>query len=212
MYHSTEIGDGLPVSAPEQDQKVIEKLIQEYEALERACDAMIARQEELARALYRVLPDGSQKVAVEAGDTFPGPEQREFQSPGCALGSAFASIGPAEFQKRAALGRSALPNNTVLGLKRFVLTATPDVLAEIDACEEQIQAAQLKMHEISNQILDESPVGTSDAVAKLRFISALLIDGAEMEYDYCGFEIEECANAILADHVRATEIPKVSSI
>ena len=54
-------------------------------------------------------------------------------------------------------------------------------------------------------------MGTSEAVAKLRFISALLIDGTDLEYDYCGFEIEECANAILADRVRTTEIPKISS-
>src|SRR5690606_16562317 len=99
MYHSTEISDGLPVSVRRHDQKLIAELIQEYEALERGCDAVIGRQEELARALYRVSPDGSHNETVETGDTFPDPEPREFQSLGSTQDSIFTAIGPAEFQK-----------------------------------------------------------------------------------------------------------------
>src|SRR5690606_41803401 len=104
MYHSTEISDGLPVSVPRHDQKLIAELIQEYEALERGCDAVIEREAELARALYRVSPDGSHNETVESGGTFPDPEPREFQPRGSTQDSLFSASRPAEVQKIVALG------------------------------------------------------------------------------------------------------------
>jgi hypothetical protein len=69
-------------------------------------------------------------------------------------------------------------------------------IAQINELEHQIDAASTQVNQSMFQILDMPPLSHSDAKAKLRFISSMFLDGADIEANYMSHLIDECIDAL----------------
>jgi hypothetical protein len=70
--------------------------------------------------------------------------------------------------------------------------------SEIEECEAEVQILQFKMKEVEQRILDHVPSRPQEAIAKLRFIVGLLLDGGDFDVDYFAYQVDECACVLAA--------------
>jgi hypothetical protein len=68
----------------------------------------------------------------------------------------------------------------------------------IEALEAAAARALDRLAAIEAAVLETPPASTVEAVAKLRFLSALLLTGGSLEIDYFAWLVDECAQAIQA--------------
>lgn len=69
-------------------------------------------------------------------------------------------------------------------------------IALINDLEQQIDAASTVANQMMFQILDLSPQSHTDAKAKLRFISSMFLDGADIEANYLSQLMDECIDVL----------------
>ncbi|OCX63080.1 hypothetical protein BFP70_12755 [Thioclava sp. SK-1] len=67
-------------------------------------------------------------------------------------------------------------------------------LAEIEELETEIRIYRYQLETLESVIYETEPTNMPEALAKLRFISRLVVDGVEFEADFFAFMIEECAD------------------
>lgn len=78
----------------------------------------------------------------------------------------------------------------------FINSEFATEIARINELEQQIDAASTLVNQGMFQILDMSPQSHGDAKAKLRFISSMFLDGADIEANYMSHLIDECIDVL----------------
>lgn len=78
-------------------------------------------------------------------------------------------------------------------------------IALINELEHQIDTASTAANQLMFQILDMPPQSHFDAKAKLRFISSMFLDGADIEANYLSHLMDECIDVL--DGAQVKEIP-----
>lgn len=148
--------------------------------LERKCDALLQRQDGIARDIY---------LATDWART-----------PGQSIGEAFFEKSPRitsdDFQQLSQLASHILPENFPVLRRKFVLNGCTRPVGELEKIEQAVKVIQLKMREIESEILEHMATTFDEVITKMRFIVGLLLDGAEMDTAYFAFQIEECADVL----------------
>ncbi len=101
-----------------------------------------------------------------------------------------------EFQRRAAVARHfRLPQKVLTG-SNFVEGVRPDELDRLEALDLELAVTKMQLAGVEWEITERVPESKDEAVAKLRFISALLIDNGEIEVDHFAYLVRECADVM----------------
>lgn len=193
--------DGCSVhrdASEEVDHHFISALVSQYDVLERVCDETLECQEILTRDMYRrsSTPSGDEGVVNRAcgaddvstkSGTFKARSELSFQD-----------ISFQDFKEISALAKRLVPTNFVNGMRRFILNGCSFQASEIEECEAEVQILQFKMKEVEQRILDHVPSRPQEAIAKLRFIVGLLLDGGDFDVDYFAYQVDECACVLAA--------------
>ena len=168
--------------------QTIFSLIEQFDYVETLCEEALTRQDELARQYY-VAQQGnvamtSDLVEVKTG----GLRERADMS--------ISDMSFKEFKQLHRLAQSVVPGGLPKASRRFVVNACTPGFVEIEYFEETIKLYRYRMSIIEQDILDHVPVSAQEAVAKLNFISSLMLDGGNIEVDFFAYLVEECAFVI----------------
>ncbi|MER5170196.1 hypothetical protein [Thioclava kandeliae] len=66
--------------------------------------------------------------------------------------------------------------------------------AEIEELETEVRIYRYQLNTLESVIYETEPSNLKEALAKLRFIARLVVDGVEFESDFFAFMIEECTD------------------
>ena len=94
------------------------------------------------------------------------------------------------------LAKNVVPGGLPGANRRFMINACTPEFVDVEAVEAEVQSLRALMTQIEHQVLDLVPATASDGVAKLKFMSSLMLDGVECEVDYFAYLVEECAFVI----------------
>jgi hypothetical protein len=94
------------------------------------------------------------------------------------------------------MARSVVPDGLPGVPRRFVAKACRLDVADMEFLDRQISLCRDQMAALETAILDRAPVSGREAVAKLKFMSALMLDGGDIATDYFAYLVEECAFAL----------------
>jgi hypothetical protein len=163
------------VYAPKRNRFSLPEAIALHARLENDCDALIQAQDALIRAVTR----RCQSSPDPAPPVEPGLPRGAKAQRGQPIGlphEAFAPIASSE----------------------FVLRASPDEAKSIETREFEIAQLRQSMRKVEEEIETYSPATPSDIAMKLKFLSALLVDGGEVDLDAFA-RLAEISAGILLD-------------
>ena len=173
----------------------IYSLIERYDYTENLCEEAIGREEEVARQLYATrntaAAPGKDLVEAKSGDLRPRAEM------------SISDIPFKDFQQLHRLAQTVVPGGLLNASKRFVMNACSPNFVEIEDLEEMIKLYRYRLSIIEQAVLDFVPSSASEAVAKLKFMSSLMLDGGNLEVDFFAYLVEECALVIASKMLRA---------
>lgn len=181
-----------PLANALQDQEEVSQtifsLIEQFDYVEKMCEEALGRQEQIARQYYTA-QDGktsslSDMVEVKSGDMRARSEM------------SISDIAFKDFRQLHRLAQSVVPSGLPKASRRFVVNACTPGFVEIEDLEEMIKLYRFRMSVIEQDILDKVPSSVAEAVAKLNFMSSLMIDGGNIEVDFFAYLVEECASVI----------------
>lgn len=178
-------------------ESIIE-LTREYWHFERALEDATNDLEALAR-----------RVAHDAEKALRETEQQEFE-PERKLTAQKVTYASDEVDRKSFLGQpdyvdSAVGRRRASIVRRFCLPAAvlspklklePSLDAQLEELEEheaKISLLRYHLQVLEQRILELRPPDADNALKKLKFISALVIDGKEFDMDYFAYLIQECA-------------------
>jgi len=92
--------------------------------------------------------------------------------------------------------RALLPLIKKASNVNFINNEYATEIARINELEHQIDAASALANQLMFQILDMAPQSHGEAKAKLRFISSMFLDGADIEANYLSHLIDECIDVL----------------
>ena len=168
--------------------QTIFSLIEQFDYVEKLCEEALTRQDELARQYYAAQQGGmamaNDMVEVKSGEMRVRADM------------SISDISFKDFKQLHRLAQSVVPGGLPKASRRFVVNACTPGFVEIEYFEETIKLYRYRMSIIEQDILDHVPVSAQEAVAKLNFISSLMLDGGNIEVDFFAYLVEECAFVI----------------
>jgi len=171
----------------------IAELIKQYDYVEKMCEDAIEEQEKIARRFYATQHTGpsleSDPVEVKSGDM----RSRASMS--------ISDIAFKDFQQLHRLAQAVVPKGLPNANRRFIMNACSPAFVEIEDLEEMIKLNRYRRSIIEQDILDQAPTSTAEAVIKLKFMSSLMLDGGSLEVDFFAYLVEECA-FVIANEMR----------
>ena len=168
--------------------QTIFSLIEQFDYVETLCEEALTRQDELARQYY-VAQQGNVALASDLVEVKTGGLQERADM-------SIRDMSFKEFKQLHRLAQSVVPGGLPKASRRFVVNACTPGFVEIEYFEETIKLYRYRMSIIEQDILDHVPVSAQEAVAKLNFISSLMLDGGNIEVDFFAYLVEECAFVI----------------
>lgn len=168
--------------------QTIFSLIEQFDYVETLCEEALTRQDELARQYY-VAQQGNVALASDLVEVKTGGLRERADM-------SISDMSFKEFKQLHRLAQSVVPGGLPKASRRFVVNACTPGFVEIEYFEETIKLYRYRMSIIEQDILDHVPVSAQEAVAKLNFISSLMLDGGNIEVDFFAYLVEECAFVI----------------
>ena len=164
------------------------ELIDQFEYLDKLCEDAIVHQDNLARKTYSV-PDATleptrEPVEIKTGDLV------------ARAGLNVTDLGFRDFRKLRNLAQTLVPAGLLSAKRRFLVNAFSPDISKITDLEDVIMIYRLQMGNLEHEILEYTPRNMSEAVAKLKFIAVLMLDGGDLEIDLFAYLVEECAFTI----------------
>lgn len=185
--------DSVPQNTPYSNNNSIQTMVNNYRYFERQCDAATDQLEQRAKEIVRRV-EGDMIVCnsgLVAGDC-----NRLDAPPPASLADVQFARGTKnkdEFSYRAQLARKYCIPYRVMSGTNFIEGATEHELQELEEMEVQISLLQFQLQQTESGILETVPTDADDALAKLKFISALLIDGCHIEVDHFAYVVKEAS-------------------
>lgn len=103
------------------------------------------------------------------------------------------------FKRRVELARKfCVPYQTTSGFQ-FVEGATESELEELELLDVRIRLLQYQMDQTESEILECVPTNAHDALAKLSFVSSLLINGCHLDVDHFAYIVKEATDQCSRD-------------
>ncbi|WP_101067645.1 hypothetical protein [Roseovarius salinarum] len=180
------------IASPGQDS--IQTLIGLYYDTEKRCDEAT---DELERKAKEIIA----RVDGHAADGRFGPASDGARRSGTTPASdidetnVFMEVSDKEaFSYRAQLARKYCIPYRVMSGTNFIEGVTDEDLETLENLEIRIQLLQYQLQQTEHFILDSVPEDTDNALAKLKFISALLLDGCHLDTDHFAYHVKECVD------------------
>lgn len=173
--------------------KTIQTLINSYYYFEKQCDEVMdqleQRKNEIFARVDREVLYRNSGLHPEECPPFDAP------TPAALVKTSLlpAEVGKEEFCSRVQLAQKFCIPYRIMKGSRLINGATDAELTELEDLEVRIQLYQYQLREIENEILQKIPEDADNALLKLKFISALLIDGFHMDIDYFAYLVKECS-------------------
>jgi hypothetical protein len=168
--------------------QTIFSLIEQFDYVEKLCEEALTRQEKLARQYYEDQERNSaaarELVEVKTGEMRARADM------------SISDISFKDFKQLHRLAQAVVPGGLPKASRRFVMNACTPGFVEIEDLEETIKLYRYRMSIIEQEILDHVPGSAKEAVAKLNFMSSLMLDGGDIEVDFFAYLVEECAFVI----------------
>jgi hypothetical protein len=168
--------------------QTISSLIEQFDYVEKLCEEALTRQDELARQYYAA-QQGSVALASDLVEVKTGDMRVRADM-------SISDISFKNFKQLHRLAQSVVPGGLPKASRRFVVNACTPGFVEIEDLEEMIKLYRYRMSIIEQDILDHVPYSAQEAVAKLNFMSSLMLDGGNIEIDFFAYLVEECAFVI----------------
>ena len=182
------------VPAPSAEKLSIQAQIEIFKRFEQQCDEATEELEALAKDVtYRVSQAESAEDKTSEVDL-----DNEF------FFGWKADITPTEvdqksFRRRAELARKfCVPYRVSAGFN-FVEGAMEAELEELETLDLRIRLLQYQMDQTEAEIIEMVPTSAAEAIAKLKFVSGLLINGCHLDVDHFAFIVQEAANQCSKD-------------
>ncbi|SEO27427.1 hypothetical protein SAMN04488103_11828 [Gemmobacter aquatilis] len=153
-----------------------------YLEVEAQCEAVVERQEVLSRSL------GRNPAPAHANDD---------------LHRDLSDLTFDQFREYCEQIVKVVPGRLPGSIRSALLSVEPQVMTELKELDLKVEACRIRMAMVEHAILEASPVSMAEALAKLRFISGIMLDGAEMEPLYFAHALEECT-FLIARHLPAS--------
>lgn len=173
MIHSRvppDVGPPQPGTTPAEGAPTsLAELIRLHGALEAELDAATVRRGQIARSVY---------LRTDAATPPP--------------------LSLQVFRERRSLAADALKPGMALFARRFVSRLDERAAAALQEIERRSQELHGQMAVAEEEILSRRPANPAEAIAKLHFIAACLIDSQELEQDYFAYLVGECAEVLEA--------------
>lgn len=166
------------------------KAIQYFAEIEDRCDTAIQSQDELIRKVSRRM-HGTVDTTGAADDVQPLSTQEAYRTTITATDLPFS-----EYRKIAALANSRVGPQMPMATLRFISQAGRSEIDMIEDLEAEVTELRRLMTEVEGLILENVPRSAQDATAKLTFMTGLMLDGGEIEFDYFAYIVAECAEVI----------------
>lgn len=161
------------------------ELVRMHTQFESQCEIHIEQQEMITRQLmWR-----QQLSGLNVPKFFP-PSESGSDSP------VEQTPGFDEYRRRHAVASAMNQSGLPVTKRRFVISATDDEINEIEDLEEKIQRERAWMSAVEQALFDCVPRNGSEAIAKLKFLTNLMVDGGEVEQDYFAYLVAECTLAL----------------
>jgi hypothetical protein len=172
---------------PEPSQTIF-SLIEQFDYVERLCEEALGRQEQIARQYY-----ATQEAAKAASHDMVEVKSGDMQA---RADMSISDIAFKDFKQLHRLAQSVVPSGLPKANRRFIVNACTPGFVEIEDLEEMIKLYRYRMSVIEQDILEKVPSSVAEAVAKLNFMSSLMLDGGNIEVDFFAYLVEECASVI----------------
>lgn len=188
-----DLGDQFEASITPTVPMNLKSAISCFVSIEAKYDQAVQDQDALIRGVTRRIP--VPKTPHEAKDplvplTLSPTTQAEFRTPG---------LPYAEFRKAAEVANKVIEKQMPMATKRFMSQAGRYEIDQIEQLEVNITILRQHMRNVELQIMSYTPRSSMDVVLKLKFLTALMLDGGEVETDYFAYLIEECAEVLEND-------------
>jgi len=171
----------------------LRKAIQYFSEIESRCDDAIQEQDNLIRQITRRLPED----AIEApgvDEYIPLTISKDVRT------SLKGSDLPFdEFREVALLANKVIKNQMPMATKRFMSQAGRQEVDRIEDLEVDISSLRQQMRDVELQILNHTPRTAEEVARKLKFMTALMLDGGEIEVDFFAYLVEEAADVLEGD-------------
>ena len=162
-------------------------LIEHFEVVEKLCETAITHQDEIGREIFR------SGIDAQISNMCNEPQDQDGAACFKYGEKTFSSMSFSDFKNLNRLARDIAPGRLPNAMRRTVVYGNRSAFSQLEVLERQIEGYQFEMRELEQKILDEPPCSPAEAIAKLKFISSLILDGAEIDIDYFAYTVEECA-------------------
>lgn len=166
------------------------KAISYFAEIEDRCDQVIQKQDELIRLVSRRMR-GTVDTTGEADTKLPMSPQDGNRTTINATDLPFS-----EYRKIAAMANTRVGPQMPMATMRFISQAGRSEIDMIEDLEAEVIELRRLMTEIEALVLENVPRSAEDATAKLTFMTGLMLDGGEIEFDYFAYIVAECAEVI----------------
>lgn len=169
------------------DKMNLFRAIEYFTLLEETCDTAIQEQDDLIRQITRRIPEGS------ASDT-----DKDSCVPLISVAAPRSDLNASDlpyedYRQVAELANKVIAKQMPMATKRFMSQAGRHEIDQIEDLEAEIEHLRQMMRNVEMQILNQTPWTVEEVVAKLKFVTALMLDGGEVEIDFFVYLVEECA-------------------
>jgi hypothetical protein len=166
------------------------KAIAYFVDIEDRCDQAIQKQDDLIRLVSRRM-HGTVDVTGDADAMLPLSPQD-----GCRTSIIATDLPFSEYRRIAALANTRVGPQMPMATMRFISQAGRSEIDVIEDLEAEITELRRLMTEVEALILENVPRSAEDATSKLKFMTGLMLDGGEIEFDYFAYIVAECAEVI----------------
>ena len=165
------------------DKCTLAELIARHNYMEKLCEDALTEQDELARSFYSANSGMSHSDLVEIKTG-----QFELRNQ-----LSISDLAFDDFKQMNQLAKQVVPQGLPNASRRFMVNACTPEFAQIEYLEETIKIYRFRMSTIEQEILESIPASKGEAVAKLKFMANLMVDGGDIEIDYFAYLVDECA-------------------
>jgi hypothetical protein len=163
--------------------KSIAALLQDYATLENECDIAISTMERLSQTLVLDLINAPQSIGQTTELT--GLETN------CDKEVSFRQV-----RFRARFADTALSRALPLKRKRVLLSVLGSGFDDIESLRAKIEVLRARLLAVESDIYNATPTCVRDSVQKIRFLTAILLNGDDLDVDFYAFLVDECAQII----------------
>ena len=172
------------------DRMNLSRAIEHFTSIEDKCDAAIQEQDDLLRQITRRIPEDWVSTTDKSNYmpliAFPF-SQSDVKA---------SDLPFQEYRQVAELANKVMGKQMPMATNRFMNQAKRHEIDQIEQLEADIEHLREMMRNVETQILDYTPCTAEEVAVKLKFVTALMLDGGEIEIDFFVYLVEECADIL----------------